>query len=169
MRLYDILSYGVIGLGFILAMLAYQLLTREQQQRSGRSKILRAIYGFMIFSVVLCLIGFFAQFLAPVYPPRSSYVPNTSTVASDAQTNHYYVVVASTLDHTEAWRVADKVKAAGFNCCVYSSNSGSLAVAVANATKEAAEVVRSQLVRKGLSKSDAYVSTGVGFVKQLTR
>jgi hypothetical protein len=57
-NVYEILSYGVIGLGFLLALLAYRLLTREQKQENPRNAILTAIYIFMVFSVVLCIIGF---------------------------------------------------------------------------------------------------------------
>lgn len=57
----DILQIGVIGLGFLLAFLAYYLLTKEQKQEKPRSAILNSIYVFMFFSVVLCIIGFFSQ------------------------------------------------------------------------------------------------------------
>jgi len=57
----DILQIGVIGLGFLLAVLAYHLLTKEQKQNPPRSVILNSIYVFMFFSVVLCVIGIFSQ------------------------------------------------------------------------------------------------------------
>ncbi len=57
---YDILGYGVIGLGFLLALLAFRLLAQEQK-REPRSSIIKATYTFMAFSVVLCVIGFAAQ------------------------------------------------------------------------------------------------------------
>ncbi len=60
---YNILSYGVIGLGFLLAFLAYRLLGREQQNAEPRRSILVAIHVFMIFSVVLCIIGFGSEYL----------------------------------------------------------------------------------------------------------
>ncbi len=69
---YNILSYGVIGLGFLLAFLAYRLLGREQQNTEPRRSILVAIHVFMIFSVVLCIIGFGSEYL------RSR--PSTATV-----------------------------------------------------------------------------------------
>ena len=55
---FNILSYGVIGLGFLLAYLAYRLLGREQSNAIPRRSILIAIYVFMVFSVCLCIIGF---------------------------------------------------------------------------------------------------------------
>jgi apolipoprotein N-acyltransferase len=70
---YNILNYGVIGLGFLLAFLAYRLLGREQQNPEPRRSILVAIHVFMIFSVVLCIIGFGSEYL------RS--LPSTATLA----------------------------------------------------------------------------------------
>lgn len=60
---FNILSYGVIGLGFLLALLAYRLLGKEQQKEEPRRSILVAIHVFMIFSVVLCIIGFGSETL----------------------------------------------------------------------------------------------------------
>jgi hypothetical protein len=73
----QILSYGVIGLGFLLALLAFWLLTREQKKRKPDSNILRATYVFMAFSVALCAIGGVAELSkdrpAPtVAPPEPS-------------------------------------------------------------------------------------------------
>ena len=59
-NVYQILSYGVIGLGFLLAFLAYHLLRREQQ-REPRKEFLGAIYVFMVFSVALCILGFISE------------------------------------------------------------------------------------------------------------
>ncbi|PIA71561.1 hypothetical protein [Pseudomonas sediminis] len=52
-----ILSYGVIGLGFLLALLAYFLLLQEQHTKEPRESILAAINRFMIFSLVLAGLG----------------------------------------------------------------------------------------------------------------
>ncbi len=56
-----VLQIGVIGLGFLLAVLAYNLLTKEQKQSNPRSDILKSVYVFMSFSVVLCIIGIISQ------------------------------------------------------------------------------------------------------------
>lgn len=61
LNVYEILGYGVIGLGFLLAFLAFTLLTREQKREAPRGTILAAIYIFMVFSLALCLIGFVAD------------------------------------------------------------------------------------------------------------
>lgn len=52
-----ILSIGTIGLGFLLALLAFRLLNREQSETKSRDKMLNAITRFMIFSFSLCVIG----------------------------------------------------------------------------------------------------------------
>jgi len=56
-----ILQIGVIGLGFLLAVLSYNLLTKEQKQNKPRTDILKSVYVFMSFSVVLCVIGIVSQ------------------------------------------------------------------------------------------------------------
>ena len=53
----NILSYGVIGLGFLLALLSYRLLSNEQKRDVPRKSILNSILIFMVFSVLLCLVG----------------------------------------------------------------------------------------------------------------
>jgi hypothetical protein len=52
-----ILSLGTIGLGFLLAFLAFRLLSKEQSMDRPREGILRATNRFMIFSLALCVIG----------------------------------------------------------------------------------------------------------------
>src|SRR4051812_27688147 len=59
----NILSYGVVGLGFLLALLAYRLLGREQQKEQPNRSILVAIHVFMIFSAVLCVTGLGSEYL----------------------------------------------------------------------------------------------------------
>jgi hypothetical protein len=58
-----VLSYGVIGLGFLLALFSYRLLSKEQKLATPRREMLRAINIFMAFSVSLCLVGILGQFL----------------------------------------------------------------------------------------------------------
>lgn len=59
----QILGLGVIGLGFLLALLAYWLLRQEQARENPNPAVLRAIYLFMGFSIVLCLIGIVSQYV----------------------------------------------------------------------------------------------------------
>lgn len=58
---FEILSYGVIGLGFLLAVLAYMLLLKEQKLKDPRASMLNAINRFMLFSVFLCSIGIVSE------------------------------------------------------------------------------------------------------------
>ena len=71
-----ILSYGAIGLGFLLAFLSYRLLAKEQDRVEARSAMIRAIYSFMGFSFLLALLGFAGEFLKNVGPlgPRKPTV-----------------------------------------------------------------------------------------------
>jgi len=59
----NILSYGVIGLGFLLAFLAYRLSSKEQERVEPRRSILVTIHVFMIFSIILCMIGFGSEYV----------------------------------------------------------------------------------------------------------
>jgi hypothetical protein len=57
-----ILGYGVLGLGFLLALLAYRLLSKEQGKQTPHPDAFRAIYVFMGFSLALCILGLVSQF-----------------------------------------------------------------------------------------------------------
>ncbi|MDJ0449850.1 hypothetical protein [Methylocystis sp. JR02] len=64
-----ILSYGGIGLGFLLAFLAFILLSNEQKRiGQPRHSMIRAIYTFMLFSLCLAAAGFFSQTFAYISP-----------------------------------------------------------------------------------------------------
>ncbi|MEJ2122546.1 MAG: hypothetical protein P8Z76_17965, partial [Alphaproteobacteria bacterium] len=58
----NILNYGAIGLGFLLAFLAYRLIAKEQKHESPRKTLLRAVYVFMLFSVTLTVMGFTSEY-----------------------------------------------------------------------------------------------------------
>ncbi|MCP4264062.1 MAG: hypothetical protein GY777_00545 [Candidatus Brocadiaceae bacterium] len=64
MPVVEILRIGVIGLGFLLAFLAYRLLVREQQRDRVRKSFIRATYVFMFFSVVLSIVGLGSEYLS---------------------------------------------------------------------------------------------------------
>jgi hypothetical protein len=72
----DILGMGSAGLGFLLAFLSFRMLSREQRNESVRKPMLYAVYVFMVFSIVLCMIGIFGQPLTaagnPVEPVDNS-------------------------------------------------------------------------------------------------
>lgn len=62
----EFLKYGVIGLGAILAILAFYLLSAEQRKQSPRKAILRSIHFFMIFAIGLIVAGVLAPKITPV-------------------------------------------------------------------------------------------------------
>ena len=58
-----ILSYGAIGLGFLLAFLAFTLLRSEQKRNAPNPVMVRAIYFFMLFAFLLSVVGFGSELL----------------------------------------------------------------------------------------------------------
>ncbi len=58
-----ILAYGVVGLGFLLALLAHNLLVSEGKKDTPSQEMLRAIRTYMVFSIILCIIGLGSQFV----------------------------------------------------------------------------------------------------------
>jgi hypothetical protein len=56
-----LLSYGAIGLGCILAILAFFLLRKEQDREAPRRAMLTSVYVFMAFSLALALAGFVSE------------------------------------------------------------------------------------------------------------
>jgi len=73
-----ILSIGSIGLGFLLAYLAYRLLNKEQSIDKPRNLILNGIYRFMIFSFGLCILGFSSEIYRVIHPAP---LPNSNDSA----------------------------------------------------------------------------------------
>jgi hypothetical protein len=57
----EILKYGIIGLGALLAILTYFLISKEQNNNRERPKLISTIYIFMIFSLTLIVIGAFTE------------------------------------------------------------------------------------------------------------
>src|ERR1700761_8938825 len=56
----EILKYGIIGLGALLGILTYFLLSKEQGNKIVRPSMLTAIYVFMGFSIILIIFGLLA-------------------------------------------------------------------------------------------------------------
>lgn len=52
-----ILGYGVIGLGFLLAFMAYRLLSAEQRKPKPTDRMLKAIREYMYFSIAITILG----------------------------------------------------------------------------------------------------------------
>ena len=58
------LVYGAVGLGLVLAVLAYRLLSKEQERPGAtRASLLRATYVFMAFALALAAGGFASEYL----------------------------------------------------------------------------------------------------------
>ena len=62
-NLLEFLSYGAVGLGLALAVLAYFLLKNEQKNKNIRIRMLTSIYAFMGFSIILTFMGFASEYL----------------------------------------------------------------------------------------------------------
>jgi hypothetical protein len=52
-----VLGYGVIGLGFLLAFMAYRLLSAEQKKIKPTDRMLKAIREYMFFSIAITILG----------------------------------------------------------------------------------------------------------------
>jgi hypothetical protein len=59
----SVLSYGIVGLGFLLAGFAFRLLSREQAKKVPSVQIIRAIYVFEVFCAALILAGLANEFM----------------------------------------------------------------------------------------------------------
>lgn len=57
----EALKYGIIGFGAILSTFTFFLLRGEQQKKEPSGKMLRAIYVFMSFSILLILFGLLSK------------------------------------------------------------------------------------------------------------
>ncbi len=59
------LAYGAIGLGLALAVLSFFLLRKEQDMVTPRRELIKAIYVFMFFSIVLSAGAFVTESFKP--------------------------------------------------------------------------------------------------------
>lgn len=59
----EFIKYGVIGLGFLLAVLSYMLLVKEQKNEHPRKSMLYSIGVFMAFSLMICSIGLISELI----------------------------------------------------------------------------------------------------------
>lgn len=101
LSVYEILGYGVIGLGFLLAFLAY-LLLRKDRSKPG------PVYVFMVFCVVLCGIGLYAQVRPHPPVPPAPIDPNSLAEKRTVALNRF---VADNIEGT--MRAANKPGAKG--------------------------------------------------------
>ena len=63
MNFAEILSYGMPGLGFLLALFTYGLIKLEQKKSEPRKSILVAIYVFMAFAIIIFSTGTYLKAL----------------------------------------------------------------------------------------------------------
>ena len=73
----EILSYGMPGLGFLLALFTYGLIKLEQKKSKPRKSILVAIYVFMGFAVIIFFAGTYLKVLELTREPVSKDCPET--------------------------------------------------------------------------------------------
>jgi len=73
----EILRLGVIGLGFLLAMMAYRLLSQTMKQENVPSARYWAISGFMLFALAMSAIGLFSQFAQTGASPITGGIDQT--------------------------------------------------------------------------------------------
>jgi hypothetical protein len=98
---YQILSYGVIGLGFLLALLAFWLLKNEQQKRHPSTDMLTAVKGFMIFAILLCVIGIVGDGARGYFAAQQAPTgPDTLTVAVLASPSNANKVTVTFVNRT---------------------------------------------------------------------
>jgi hypothetical protein len=96
-----ILSYGAVGLGFLLAFLAYRLLAKEQAGARPRPTMIRAIYSFMGFSFLLCLLGFVGEFLKTKTQESSITTPNQILAGSAIEFSLYQMYSSALINRTK--------------------------------------------------------------------
>ena len=104
-----ILQRGVIGLGFLLALLAYWLLRREQSIGNPRNRILAGIKWFMGLSVVLCAMGLTADLVPRVLRDLTSASQTESGLRADlSRLQHTESLFRQTCQHIRTTNWLDK-------------------------------------------------------------
>lgn len=99
-----ILRIGVIGLGFLLAFLAFRLIDSERKRKVIRPPAMHAAYLFMLFSIILCAIGLASEFIGKSSAPVDTALPLMS--ASEIQ-------IGGVLDNDECLSVGEDVLGSG--------------------------------------------------------
>lgn len=63
LNIVEILKIGSIGLGFLLALMSYILLKKEQEKDKPNKSFLNTTRTFMLFSILIMLLGIISEFL----------------------------------------------------------------------------------------------------------
>lgn len=138
----SILSYGAIGLGFLLAWLAYRLLQKEQGVHTPRLSILRSIYVFECFSIVLVIIGAVLE-----------YTNNEARAGAFTTSTENTSLRAELKATKDKWEVADKRAQAGDQCEAKLKQYAAIATSQNKAINDAASTI--QKILKDLASQNA--------------
>ena len=85
----EILKYGIIGLGALLSVLTYFIITKEQNSTQERPKLIITIYVFMAFSIVLIIIGSFTETKKNYFSNTKSRILADSSIKSLSKNEKY--------------------------------------------------------------------------------
>lgn len=96
----DILGYGAIGLGFLVAFMAYRLLQQALKQENPNKQTVRAIRLFMGFAIILTFIGL-AKDLAPFAIQPQRQVKNLCIQSDIGETD--YMLEVTTVSLAGEW------------------------------------------------------------------
>jgi hypothetical protein len=80
----DILRLGAIGLGFLLALMSYRLLAKEQTNKEARPAILGAIKTYMGFALILVLLATVSEIVKLAYPGQAAQTGHVTQAAPAA-------------------------------------------------------------------------------------
>lgn len=109
MDAFRILSYGIVGLGFLLALLAYRLIHQvlKPEGRTLTSNVKTTLFSFMGFSIVLCLIGLGSEFLNKNDSTTDCPACETEKENLKAQTNSLQALVAEGIYASDLVQISD--------------------------------------------------------------
>jgi hypothetical protein len=169
-----ILSLGAVGLGFLLAFLAYNLLRSEITKETAETdqKRLDAIKSFQNFTLFILLIGALSQ-IAPVIIQKVSIPPtglseNPGQVPQDPtqlQTGQIYVQAKSIKrdEINEGIIFLNLLLQNGYIAAIYKSKNEYLAISILARSELEADVIIQQLRDKNIAL-DAYRTDGKNYV-----
>jgi hypothetical protein len=102
MDIVEILKIGLPGLVFLLSLLSYQLLSKEQQKPKPSATILRSIKQFMYINIFLALLTASAPLVTLSFSPETS---------ASSETSIYYAIVRPATTNLDSGKAAVCVNA----------------------------------------------------------